>query len=129
MPQYIGGLFGRFEVRNRLTLLFLSMTAIMSLCAAPSFAQNPQRGQQPPPGPAPRWPDGRINLGAPLGQSGIWSGDGRLVINPKSYAPRSTPGALIHNKDVPLQEWARALVDARHADVLKFEPHARCKAS
>ena len=41
--------------------------------------------------------------------------DGRLVINPKSYEPRSTLNAWIDIKDVPLQDWARAMVDERHA--------------
>ena len=117
------------KVRNRFIIVLLAVAAVVSFPATSSLAQNPQRGQQPPAGPAPHWPDGRINLGAPLGQSGIWSGDGRLVINPKSYEPRSTLNAWIDIKEVPLQDWARALVDERHAEVLKFEPHARCKAS
>jgi hypothetical protein len=105
------------------------LAGMLSLWAGPSITQAPQRGQQPPAGPAPRWADGKINLGAPLGEKGVWQGDGRLVINQKSYEPRTTLGAWIDIKDVPLQDWARALVDVRHADVLKFEPHARCKAS
>jgi hypothetical protein len=52
-----------------------------------------------------------------------------LVINPKSYEPRSTLNAWIDIKDVPLQDWARAIVDARHEETLRFEPHARCKPS
>lgn len=116
-------------MRNRLILAFLMLASMLSLWARPSIAQNPQRGQQPPAGPAPRWSDGKINLGVPPGEKGVWQGDGRLVINPKSYEPRTTLGAWIDIKDVPLQDWARALVDVRHADVLKFEPHARCKAS
>ena len=72
---------------------------------------------------------GRVNIGAPLGESGIWAGDGRLAVNPKSYEPNSTRNALIHIDQVPLQDWARALTDARHAEVLKMEPHARCKLS
>jgi len=105
------------------------LAALVSFSALTSMAQNPQRGQQPPAGPAPRWPDGRINLGAIPGEKGVWQGDGRLVINQKSYEPRTTLSAWIDIKDVPLQDWARALVDARHGDVLKYEPHARCKAS
>jgi hypothetical protein len=88
-----------------------------------------QRGAQPPAGPAPRLSNGHVNLAAVLGQSGVWQGDGRLVVNPKSYEPRTTLNAWIDIKDVPLQDWARALVDERHAETLRFEPHARCKAS
>ncbi len=81
----------------------------MIFLAAPALLA--QRGQQAPAEPAPRWPDGRINFGAPLGQSGIWQGDGRLVINQKSYEPRTTLNAWIDIKDVPLQDWAPALVE------------------
>ena len=119
-------------MRNRFRSAFLTLTASLVILTCSLHAQNAQRGQpaaQPPAGPAPRWPDGRINFGAPLGQTGIWQGDGRLVINEKSYEPRTTLNAWIDIKDVPLQNWARALVDERHAEVLKFEPHARCKAS
>src|SRR5262249_51909982 len=114
------------KVRNRRIFGFL-ITAAVLLAGRSALAQNPQRGQLAPAGPAPRFPDGRVNLGAPLGQNGIWQGDGRLVINQKSYEPRTTLNAWIDIKDVPLQDWARALVDARHAEVLKYEPHARCK--
>ena len=89
-----------------------------------SFAQNAR-----PAGPAPRWPDGRVNLNAPPGQKGIWGGSGRLAVNPRSYEPRTTLNAPIHIDDVPLQPWARALVDYRHANFLKDEPYTRCKPS
>src|SRR3954468_4203469 len=70
-----------------------------------------QPGAQPPAGPAPRLPNGHINLSTGPGEKGVWQGDGRLVINPKSYEPRSTLNAWIDIKDVPLQDWARAIVD------------------
>ena len=116
-------------MRNRWRFPFLIMAATLLWTGSSLLAQNPQRGQPAPAGPAPRLSDGRVNLGAPLGQMGIWQGDGRLVINQKSYEPRTTLNAWIDIKDVPLQDWARSLVDARHAEVLKYEPHARCKAS
>jgi len=129
-------------VRNRKNVLALAMMTL--LAAAPLTAQEAPAAVQPPVGgaatagakpapppskPTPRWPDGRVNIGAPLGESGIWAGDGRLAVNPKSYEPNSTRNALIHIDQVPLQDWARALTDARHAEVLKMEPHARCKLS
>jgi hypothetical protein len=117
------------KVSNRLIPACVALAALVSFSVLTSMAQNPQRGQQPPAGPAPRWADGRINLGTIPGEKGVWQGDGRLVINQKSYEPRTTLSAWIDIKDVPLQDWARALVDARHGDVLKYEPHARCKAS
>lgn len=108
--------------------IFLQVAAIFLMFFSPLLAQ---RGAQPaqPPLPAPRWPDGRVNLGTPPGEKGLWQGDGRLAINPNSYEPRTTLNAPIHIKDIPLQPWARALVDERHSNTLQFEPHPRCKPS
>src|SRR4051812_14655036 len=76
--------------------------------------------------PAPRWPDGRISLNSPPGETGLWGGSGRLAVNPRSYEPRTTLNAPIHIDNVPLQDWARALVDYRHLNFLKDEPYTRC---
>lgn len=115
-------------------VLILAAEVISSLAAVESMAQNappPNRNAAAaaPAKPTPRWPDGRPNLGTGPGEKGVWQGDGRLAINPKSYEPRTTQGAPIHIDNVPLQPWARALVDYRHENVLKFEPHPRCKPS
>src|SRR5215471_10367954 len=87
-------------------------------------AQTPE-----PPRPAPRWPDGRIRLGSLPGEVALWGGSGRLAINPGSYEPRTTLNAPIHVDDVPLQPWARALLNYRHLNFLKDEPYTRCKPS
>jgi hypothetical protein len=82
--------------------------------------------------PAPRWPDGTINLGAPAGDTGKWEGGEPLVTDPNNYEAqlgrRLRPGR-IHIKDVPLQPWARALVALRNARFLADEPYTRCKPS
>jgi hypothetical protein len=70
-----------------------------------------------------------VNLNSPPGEKGLWGGSGRLAINPRSYEPRTTLQAPIHIDAVPLQDWARALVDYRHSDFLKDEPYTRCKPS
>jgi hypothetical protein len=70
-----------------------------------------------------------VNLNSPPGEKGLWGGSGRLAINPRSYEPRTTLNAPIHIDKVPLQDWARALVDYRHVDFLKDEPYTRCKPS
>jgi hypothetical protein len=78
----------------------------------------------------PRWSDGRVNLGAPPGGKGLWEGSGRLATNPNSYdANRGVQSAPIHIEDVPLQPWARAMLDYRHINSLKDEPYTRCKPS
>jgi len=90
------------------------------------------RGGAPsePSAPTPRGPDGRPILGALPGSKGLWVGNGgRLAVNPNSYEPRSNVNAPIHIDDIPLQDWARAMVDVRHETFLSYEPHARCKPS
>jgi len=78
--------------------------------------------------PAPRWPDGRINLGAPTGDKGLWERrNEHLVVNPQSYQADATTSARIHIDQVPLQPWARALTNYRHSLALASEPYTRCK--
>ena len=86
----------------------------------------------PAPRPAPRWPDGTINFGAPPGGSGKWEGQEPLATDPGHYENRSgrrMRTGRIHIEDVPLQPWARALVKLRHDRVLADEPYTRCKPS
>jgi hypothetical protein len=95
---------------------------------APAAAQRGGRGD--PAKPTPRWLDGRVNFSFPPGAPGLWVGNGgRLAVNPNSYEPNATRNAPIHIDDVPLQDWARALTNFRHRNVLADEPHTRCKAS
>ena len=109
----------------RLSLVRVLVSVLLLI--APVAGQN-ARGNRPS-RPAPRWPDGRINLNSPPGEPGLWGGSGRLAINPGSYEPRTTLAAPIHIDNVPLQPWARALIDYRHSNFLKDEPYTRCKPS
>jgi hypothetical protein len=105
--------------------------ALTMLCAATASAQGRSGGPPRPAQPAPRWPDGTINLGAVPGDSGLWDGAEPLATIPKNYervAGRPRPG-LVDLNDVPIQPWAQALVDARHARFLADEPYTRCKPS
>ena len=79
--------------------------------------------------PPPRYEDGRINFGAPVGEAGYWSRRTQnIVVNPDNYQSISTQIAPIHIDDVPLQEWARALTNYRAGETyLRSEPYARCK--
>jgi len=92
------------------------------------WAQGRGQGPRPAPAPAPRWPDGRINLGAPPGDTGLWERrTEHLVVNPRSYQAPATRNARVHIDQVPLQPWARALTNERHASGLASEPYTRCK--
>ena len=107
------------------------------------------------PRPAPRFPDGHINLGTTPGEKGVWvppnAGDERLVELDSSMLPAANPFAIDTNplqrtpraegvtaatsgypgkltvSQVPFQPWARALYVFRAENQL--EPHIRCKAS
>ena len=94
----------------------------------PAAAQGRGGGAKPPSAPAPRWPDGRVNLGAPKGEKGVWERrNEHLVVNPKSYQAAATKNARVHIDQVPLQPWARALTNHRHELALASEPYTRCK--
>ena len=99
----------------------------------PLFAQNPQRGATPPK-PTPRLPDGRVNLGAPAGETGLWVPPGivQVSVNPSSVNRAGANTHLPNNikiEDVPFQPWARALHEAREKAFESDEPHTRCKPS
>jgi hypothetical protein len=90
---------------------------------------------------APRWPDGRPNLGAPPGEAGMWVGFGsRPMLFEFDVAPEGS--IIVHDdpadlpadrfpkprySDVPFQPWARALFEHRARN--RMEPYTRCKAS
>jgi hypothetical protein len=109
---------------------WLFAVAVLYL-ACPLFGQG--RQPQAPPGPAPRWTDGRVNLGTFPGEKGHWIRQGRaqLASNPQSIIAAG-PGGLSTNltlADVPFQPWARALYEYRQANFERDAPHARCKPS
>ena len=110
----------------------LLLACVLTVLAAPDVEAQGRAGGPPrPAGPAPRWPDGTINLGAVPGATGLWEGAEPLATNPKNYenvAGKPRPG-LVDIKAVPLQPWAQALLDERHARFLADEPYTRCKPS
>src|SRR5215471_5128944 len=112
---------------NRFFRIILAIVAFASLM----FGQN--RGQRAPARPAPRWPDGRVNLGTFPGEKGHWIRQGRaqLASNPESIIAAG-PGGLSDNlklMDVPFQPWARALYEYRQTNFERDAPHSRCKPS
>lgn len=112
----------------RKTVLSFAFLGVLVFAAATAA----QRGRNVPAGPAkptPRWPDGHVQLGAPPGEIGLWTGGGgRLVTNPNSLDADIRAG-LVHIDDAPLQSWTKALTNVRQQNALADEPHARCKPS
>jgi len=80
--------------------------------------QDGQRGQRRtgPARPAPRGPNGRVILGPPPGQAGLWIGGITNLTNPDNTPIK-----------VPYQPWAQAVAQDRRQN--QFEPHTRCKPS
>ena len=86
-------------VRAVLGVLVLGATAL---------AQTPE--------PAPRWPDGHVNLGSSAATKGYWE-------------VRPGLGGFPRAADVPLQPWARALAQYRNSRNDLYPPLVRCKPS
>jgi hypothetical protein len=77
--------------------------------------------------PAPRWPDGRINIGTVPGQKGHWIRTRRELV-----VEAGTPNTLPTDRrveEIPFQPWARALFEYRRSNDDRDSPHARCKPS
>jgi hypothetical protein len=108
---------------------FLKMILAAAILAIPAAGQN--RQQPAPARPAPRWPDGRINLGTFPGEKGHWirQGRGQLATNTDSVTAAGNGGLQTNLKlaDVPFQPWARALYEFRQANFERDSPHSRCK--
>jgi hypothetical protein len=68
------------------------------------------------PEPAPRWPDGHVNLGSVPGKKGYWE-------------VRPGLGGFPRANDVPFQPWAKAVYEYRTATFSKDSPLVDCKAS
>jgi len=89
-----------------------SMLAVIVTCASLSlFAQAPAPAAAPP---APRWPDGRVNLGSSPDHKGYWE-------------VRPGLGGFPRAADVPMQPWARALYQYRTSRTDLYPPLVRCK--
>ena len=91
-----------------------SMLAVIVTCASLSLsAQVPAPAPAAAP-PAPRWPDGRVNLGSSPDRKGYWE-------------VRPGLGGLPRAADVPMHPWARALYQYRTSRTDLYPPLVRCK--
>jgi hypothetical protein len=123
----------------------VALIPVLSLLDATLFAQGRGgRGGQTAPDtrPAPRWPDGRINLGAvPGSEMGSW--DATPTSIPLARADNASDFGLFAAdmseptdpflaakpklSQIPFQPWARSLFAARV--LRRQEPYTRCKPS
>lgn len=104
-------------MRLKSSIRVFAAAALACCVALPSPAQRGQRGQPaappPPAEPAPRWPDGKVNLGSAPGKKGYWE-------------VRPGLGGFPRAADVPFQDWARALYNQRTA-ADAYPPLVKCK--
>jgi len=107
------------------TVLVVTMTGAclsLSLFAGTSSGQS-ERPKEPR--PAPRWPDGHVNLASVPGQKGHWIRTRReLVVDARTSNPLPNDRRI---EDIPFQPWAKALFEYRRANNDRDSPHARCK--
>jgi hypothetical protein len=87
----------------------------------------------PPPGPAPRWPDGQVRLGPPPGRKGYWgAASASALVERRAGAPiaMNAEGLLgdIAGADrvAPMQPWAKAVYEYRQRTLLQDDPLLRC---
>ena len=83
------------------------------------------RGARPatPSKPTPRWPNGKVNFGAPKGEKGFWNnGTGSPVGRNGNALQTNMP-----IEEVPFRPWAKALYEYRRVRGGLDDPHVRCQ--
>jgi hypothetical protein len=103
----------RFPVRAAVVALMFGAVSISSV-QAQGRGQAPAPVPAQPAEPAPRWPDGRVNLGSTPDKKGYWE-------------VRPGLGGLPRAADIPMQPWARALSEFRSSRVDLYPPLVGCK--
>jgi hypothetical protein len=116
-------------MRSWLVLVF-ALAAILPMVLVSSTPFPGQRDIEKAK-PTPRWPDGRVNLGPPLGETGLWVPGGvRLLtvdskrINRANFRDGNLP---IDIDKVPFQPWGRGFLDYRWDNDRADDPYSRCK--
>jgi hypothetical protein len=112
-------------------LICVSLTSLLAqIVQLGANIEVGERYKHVPPQPTPRYADGRVRLGAAPGEIGMWFpwlGVTERVVNLDSAETPPQYPARPKLRDVPLQPWARALLEYRQGN--QFEPHTRCKPS
>jgi len=96
------------------------------------FTASNKKAAPHPREPAPRWPDGRVSLGAPAGKKGYWgaASASALVENTATKIAMNEEGILLNIADAdrvaPFQPWAKAVYEYRQRTLLKDDPLTRC---
>ncbi len=87
-----------------------AVAVFLTLMPVPAFCQAASTGRpQRPRGPAPRTPDGRVDL------SGVWGTDRPFVVD--------IAGALPKGETLPLNDWAKNVMKSRKS---QDDPESQC---
>ena len=98
------------RLRRAIAVVFtLTLFSNGDQMSAQGAAQTPAAAE-----PAPRWPDGRINLGSSASQKGYWE-------------IRPGLGGFPRAADIPFQDWSRALYQYRTTTADLYPPLVGCK--
>lgn len=92
------------------------LLAVGAACVMAQAPPEPPHLSPAAPEPAPRWPDGHVNLGSTPDHKGYWE-------------VRPGLGGVPRAADIPIQPWARAVYEYRQATYSKDSPLVDCKAS
>jgi len=113
----------------RFVILFFAAALTNVLSPTPAVSQDAQ--PEAAVRPAPRWPDGRVDLGPPAGEKGHWRRTRReLVISPDAEnRPETHRPTDLNITEVPFQPWTRAVWNYNRLHSDRDAPHARCKPS
>ena len=109
--------------------------AVACLIALSASAQAPSdRALRESAEDIPRWPDGRVNLQAAPGETGIWEGRAPAALaftvsDGEAVASQWDLKTNLRIDDVPFKPWARGLYEYRRATLGKDDPHTKCKPS
>jgi hypothetical protein len=112
----------------------LAIALLLATAALPAFAQGRGAAPAAPAAPTPRGTDGRVTWGALPGHKGVWNAVGSTLWDLDKADPGNPNAAFssfntgkIKLSEVPLQPWARQLLNERMVDL--NEPYTRCKPS
>jgi hypothetical protein len=109
-------------MRKHLIVKMAGAYVLLSLLTGTSFGQNERPRVVKP---APRWPDGRVNLATVPGEKGHWIRTRRELVIDANTA--NTLPTDLKVEDIPFQPWAKALFEYRRTKDDRDSPHARCK--
>lgn len=106
-------------------------SVVLARTGKPVFAESSAPRAKAASQPAPRWPDGRIRLGAPPGKKGYWGPASASTLVEDGVKVAINRDGLLENisdadRVAPFLPWAKAVYEYRQRTLLKDDPVTRC---